>query len=198
MQGILFKSEMTLANLNGLKSRTSRTRGLHKINENPDEWTYSGEQYGLHIFDSAEERIAIRCPYGKVGSELYGKETYQYLDSKHIFYKAGKEDQIFKWRSPMMMPEWASRYHIILEKIIAQRIQEISEDDCKKEGCRLSAWYQPTKNEKDDINYSGGLYPCYKNGFANLWDSINGKTYPWSKNCWVWGLYYRVVRKEVK
>ncbi len=38
MQGILFKPDMTLANLEGRKTRTSRTRGLKKINGNPGEW----------------------------------------------------------------------------------------------------------------------------------------------------------------
>jgi len=30
-----------------------------------------------------------------------------------------------------------------------------------------------------------------------LWDSINGKKYPWEDNPWIWALSFNVV-KEVK
>jgi len=35
-----------------------------------------------------------------------------------------------------------------------------------------------------------------KLAFHALWDSINRSTYPWSMNPWVWGLYYRIIKKE--
>lgn len=200
MQGILFKPEMTLANLKGLKTRTSRTRGLKKINENPGEWElfavpsqFTRGWWFRNIKDQADF-ISVNCPFGQIGSELYGKETYQtgYAlggedeNGKRvdIIYKAGYEHKLydFKWKSPMMMPEWASRYHIILNKIIVQRIQEISEEDSQKEGI----------TERTRLP---GYDPMYAMTFMILWDSINGKTYPWSSNPWVWVLYYRVEKK---
>lgn len=199
MQGILFKPEMTLANLKGLKTRTSRTRGLQKINENPDNWTLEYEELGTFYFvpkDKSCIATMVKCPFGQVGSELYGKETY-WEDSGDLYYKSDyplRFEGVYQdkpmnmvldnshWKSPMMMPEWASRYHIILEKIIVQRIQEISEDDSQKEGVVLSELYE-SKGEG------------YKIEFINLWDSINYKTYPWSSNPWVWVLYYRVEKK---
>jgi len=207
MMGLLFKDSMTLANLREVnpKSRTSRTRGLKRINENPGEWTYSGEIHPdmfstFHKFINIKtnKSLWIKCPFGKVGDILYGKETYsvdKLWDDKKpseidhnafVFYHADTSKKplwVGRTRSAMMMPETASRYHIILDKIIAQRIQEISVEDIIKEG--LST----TLREHDAC--------CdLKKQWITLWDSINGKTYPWKMNVWVWGLYYRVVKKE--
>lgn len=231
MNGILFKSEMTLANLNGLKNRTSRTRGLKKINENPDEWELVAVfQDGKARFynKQTQEDITLKCPYKGFNSELYGKETWRIgnlADANDddfyigVDYRAGgylrqdvDESTYMKyfepnfspseydpWKSPMMMPEWASRYHIILDKIIAQRIQEITPEDCIKEGIQKVGTNQNGIDYYQDYSKTsigGWLLPYVS--FISLWDSINGKTYPWSKNCWVWGLYYRVVKKEGK
>lgn len=32
--------------------------------------------------------------------------------------------------------------------------------------------------------------------FCDLWDSINGKTYPWASNPWCWVLSFRNVAQE--
>lgn len=213
MQGLLFKSEMTLANLREInpKSRTSRVKGLQKINENPGEWTLVSvfeifKDNGLGMCTKAQfskkklnfdghDLFMATCPYGKVGDTLYGKETYDLLMNtqktaiEKVIYKADYPKEALEdescdfgpWRSPMMMPERASRYHIILEKIIAQRIQEITPEDCIKEG----------------IDIDNSVSPLFMiNTFSGLWDSINGSTYPWSMKAWVWVLYYRVVKKE--
>jgi len=87
-----------------------------------------------------------------------------------------------------MMPEWASRYHIILEKIVCQRIQDITEEDCVKEGCPEIM----LKSAKRGV--FNAVIPSF--WFETLWDSINLKRgYGWSFNPWAWGLYYRVVKK---
>lgn len=195
MQGLMFKPDLTIANLEGRKTRTSRMKGLKYINEDPDQWSYIGNPYGMFNFDSAEERVSIRCPFGQVGSELYGKETFQTgyaLGGQDengrridVIYKAGNTDKFYdlKWRSPMMMPESASRYHIILEKIVFQRIQEITEADSRAEGVL------------PDLTKNTDGWRTLIDDFRKLWDSIN---HNWDSNPWVWGLYYRVVKKEGK
>lgn len=229
---------MTLANLNGLKSRTSRTRGLNEINQDPNKWelkhlSLNGEANFQHI--TSYKNIILRCPYGKVGDTLYGKETYyQYgFWATTGILKSGKSEWTFvsDWKHPiyycdtlpknikilngfattlgyykrsaMMMPERASRYHIILEKIIYQRIQSITVEDIIREG--LS-----TKLREHDACCD------LKKQWITLWDSINAKPkkiitpthkpitildvnspYSWKSNPWVLALYYRVVKKEI-
>lgn len=231
MQGIMFKAEMTLANLGGRKTRTSRTRGLDKINENPDEWELVStfEDVGEypefnHKFAAqfhnlkTDELVKIRCPFGWLGSELYGKETYCIVDSQ-VAYKASTDEDGercrkelgYKWSSPMMMPETASRYHIILSKIIAQRIQDISGEDIVKEGIEIFGWeYAESEDDSGDKflywDYSqlhkdppkwASSCECAHDIFSSLWDSINLKSgHGWEKNEWVWGLYYKVRLKS--
>ncbi len=195
MQGILFKPEMTLANLKGLKSRTSRLYGLKEINKNPDLWevtpTLDTGTFYFYKKGNIEDGVRIRCPYGKVGSELYAKETYCIVDNQ-VAYKVSTDADAercrielgYKWSSPMMMKEIHSRYHIILNKIIAQRIQDISEEDCKKEGIEIKA---PILQ---------GIL-TFKMKYHSLWDSINHKTgHGWNKNEWVWGLFYDMKLKD--
>ena len=208
MNGIMFTSFMTLANLGGRKSRTSRCKGLDKINMCPNRWEHFGfDESGRFSFrfKGGDQIINIRCPYGGIGSELYGKETYwQYgwwdntfgshmfvpIHSKPIYYcnTLPKDVEVLKGftshegyykRSAMMMPETASRYHIILNGIGCQRIQSISHKDITAEG--LGDGYT-------DIGWNYA--------FGQLWNSINGKTHPWSRNDWVFYYYYEVKKKE--
>jgi hypothetical protein len=208
----MFKPDLTLANLEGRKTRTSRCKGLDKINEHPDKWVVDFVEelnIGDAWFSNTTTMRKIKCPYGVVGSELYGKETYWQYGywkengvsksgktawsfvpdwSQRIWYaeeksfhcwEHGREMPGYYKRSAMMMPERASRYHIILTGIGVQRIQSISHKDITAEG--LGDGYT-------DIGWNYA--------FGQLWDSINLKTHPWSSNPWVWYLYYTVKKKE--
>ena len=37
-----------------------------------------------------------------------------------------------------------------------------------------------------------------RNNFKALWDSINGKKYPWDSNPWVWVIKFKVIKKRNK
>ena len=74
------------------------------------------------------------------------------------------------------MPRWASRITLQVTVVGVERVQEITREDCQKEG---SHW--PT--DEDD-----------EGGFINLWDSINAKRgYGWAVNPWVWVVEFRWV-----
>lgn len=215
MQGILFKPDLTLANIEGRKSRTSRTRNLQKINEYPDEWQLVAVfQDGKARFynKTTKEDITLKCPYGGYANELYCKETYKVvdadlrdLDKDFQRTKVEYSDGNTKWllrpkdkyivipdknHSAMMMPAWASRYHIILEKIDCQRIQSITDSDCIKEGI---------------LQYGNNfaLYPIYHNNpqtttspresFKSLLDTVNPDN--WNRNLYNWVLHYRIILK---
>jgi len=212
MQGLMFRPQLTLANLELKKTRTSRTKGLNKINENINDWILNGTRHEVGLDykgDFRRDFIAtfsnsktceisdIVCPYGGMGSELYCKETYAILSDKKVIYKVdqigGKcldlEGSEVRWKSPMMMPEWASRYHIILEGIGVQRIQSITPEDCMREGIdtESEAYCLAENHSNAGVNVSPPYYT-----FSVLWDSIN---HNWGSNLWSWFLYYRVKIK---
>jgi uncharacterized protein YhfF len=77
----------------------------------------------------------------------------------------------------------ASRITLEITNVRVERLNEISEEDAKAEGV------PPIWLEDDD-----NLIPphdSYREGFAELWDKINGKKHPWSSNPWVFVIEFR-------
>jgi hypothetical protein len=82
-------------------------------------------------------------------------------------YKAGRN----QWNSPFFMPKWAARLWLEVTDVKVERLQEISVPDAKAEG----VWSV--------------------SALADLWDSINGKKYPWKSNPWVWAYTFKKVER---
>ncbi len=78
----------------------------------------------------------------------------------------------------IFLPRLDSRITLEVTDVRVQRLQEISEDDARAEGCTgLPDVVDVTPREE----------------FERLWDSINGKRAPWESNPWVWAISFRRV-----
>lgn len=154
----------------------------------------------------------FKCPYGQVGDRLWVRETWKTgkgLDNlppklsgeKSPFqYKAdmttirGKDVTKYspwgKWRPSIFMPRWASRITLEITDIRVQRVQEITEEDAIAEGIAKQEYidYKPNSQFGNDLKTVQTI-----TFFAGLWDSINGKKYPWASNPWVWAISFKVV-----
>ena len=86
-----------------------------------------------------------------------------------------------RWRPSIHMPRWASRITLEITNVRVERLQDISEEDAKAEGCRI--W----KGVPGDGEMSA------TQAFVRLWDSINGKKpgRTWRDNPWVWVIEFR-------
>ena len=77
------------------------------------------------------------------------KETFIYRDEDAVIYKLDgtekfKSGEIIKnfanvescggWRSPLFMPEWASRKKFTIKDLWPERLQDITEVDAKAKG----------------------------------------------------------------
>jgi hypothetical protein len=130
-----------------------------------------------------------RCPYGRPGDRLWVRET---------LYR--KPDAYFGWgyqtdgtpvggylKYPkrvvpsIHMPRWASRITLEIVAVRVERLQEISEDDARAEGCRHDAV----------VNVRNGK-PTLLVKYRDLWESINGPG-SWDANPWVWVISFRRV-----
>ena len=86
------------------------------------------------------------------------------------------------------MPRWASRITLSVLSVRAERLQEITEEDAKKEGVF----------DGGCLN-CGGTQPCgcdnpvpdARDSFIWIWDSINGKKHPWLSDPWVWVVEFK-------
>lgn len=94
-------------------------------------------------------------------------------------WKPGKSP--CRFRSARFMPRAASRITLEITNIRVERLQEISEPDVEKEGV-LPIKPRPSGVSRED--------------FQSLWNSINGKKYPWDSDPWVWIIEFKKIGGE--
>ena len=82
-----------------------------------------------------------------------------------------------KWKPSIHMPRWACRTVVELTEIRVERLQDITEEDAKAEGCAPSA----------PLKLADGK--PFRTAFRLLWESINGKG-SWDLNPFVWVLTF--------
>lgn len=224
-KGICFTEPLFHKVLKGEKTQTRRIINPEPIIKNDwfireiEGWKNSPFGVVSKYSDCEPERFEIMQllkPKYKVGEIVYLKEPYilyqeEYQESKtsqsgiQYAYKfgnhlsieeiTGKSDS--KWKNKLFMPESAARYFIEITAVRAERLQDISEEDCMKEGIEYSPEAVP-------VGYPFGVEFPYNNGFHNyttakeayaaLINKINGKG-TWEKNPFVWVYDFRLIEK---
>lgn len=140
-------------------------------------------------------------PKIQIGEIFYARETY-WIDPvfkddplKGIYYKADpdfyKKDMI-KWKSSMFMSEKYARLFCKCTDVKAERAQDISEEDAKKEG--VKPWIPDIELYPGCIEEYKARGGSYRNGFHDIWISINGQK-SWDSNPWVWAYTFERVEK---
>jgi len=180
-----------------------------------------GEQYPSPqiYWGAADEREDYPCPYGQPGDRLWVRETWNYewagrAEVNRVRYFAGGYNEDVpqnypypraregKWRPSIHMPRWASRITLEITAVRVERLQDISETDAATEGCALARWYQPCglpESAQQNLGATGQVWNetwdagCYRNGFATLWERINGRG-SWAANPWVWVVEFRRIQ----
>lgn len=180
---ILFSAPMMRANLAGVKDVTRRiVKRAHII--------------------TTDDRIGVtdaKCPYGSPGDVLWARETWgasvdfrgnvlvRYAaDDSARFAVAGVADAsmcepVRRWKPSIHMPRWACRFTAPVVSVRIERLQEITEEDCAREGIAT--------------HFNGHAISGLRYEYAALWDSINGEG-SWAANPWVWRIEYRNPHKE--
>lgn len=216
--GLMFKPDMILAYLDERKNQTRRcTKSLQVVNEDPDAWDliFTPRNPGTRFvsFGHKTERTNIKhikMPYGGIGDQLYFKETWrawedprngedfiQYRADNEIIspvkfgwdttkrddwdYLVGKFD---KWQSSMFMPFKVARIrNVPITRVRVERLHDLTEADAQNEGCSI-------------VGAKDRQPPLAIRRYIELWNSINGKTLPWSKNPWVWVYEFPFYQKK--
>lgn len=142
-------------------------------------------------------KVTLKPRYN-VGEILYLKEPYFILESKQIeyryeptFFLEGCVMPKWQWKNKLFMPASAARHFIKITAVRAERLQDISNEDCIKEGIVFDG--SVYSNGLDNIQY---LEP--RAAYKALINSIDGKD-TWDNNPWVWVYDYELIdRKEVQ
>jgi hypothetical protein len=82
------------------------------------------------------------------------------------------------------MPRWASRITLRITDIRVERLQNISEEDAKAEGCE-----SPLTGAEAPAAGPGVFLADERTSFAILWNKINGPG-AWDENPWVWAISF--------
>lgn len=148
-------------------------------------------------------KVTLKPRYN-VGEILYLKEPYFILESKQIeyryeptFFLEGCVMPKWQWKNKLFMPASAARHFIKITAVRAERLQDISNEDCIKEGIEEEL---NIHNGKQWSTYCNGThsFDTPREAYKALINSIDGKN-TWDNNPWVWVYDYELIdRKEVQ
>ena len=159
--------------------------------------------YGMPV-RGYDNQIGIKDnkPRYKVGETVYLKEPYYVsnLMVKTTEYKYGSDLPVetinrVKWKNKLFMPAKYARYFIKINAVRCERLQDISDEDCFKEGVIKCKYF-------DEIFYSVPLSNNFKQytktpryTFSFLIDSISGRG-TWDSNPYVWVYEFTLISKS--
>ncbi len=167
------------------------------------------------------ERVGEVCPYGGPGARLWVREVWRAWErpSDGVGGVLFRADNAFvrikptraaadlwieaydnglhgaRWRSPIFMPRWASRFVLDLVEVRAERVQSISEPDAIAEGVHElwlqqgepGAWW--TLDDKAETPLHARTPVA---AYARAWDAIHGAG-AWARTDWVWVLTFKLA-----
>jgi hypothetical protein len=204
---ILFSGPMVRAILEGRKTQTRRVVkpqpvGNQRIVEGAAHLTVGmnpADDGGVwYATDCVNPGTEIRCPYGVPGDRLWVRETWAARSdcepgtakAKHyLMYRAEGGDPADpmnwhdwggRWRPLIHMPRWACRLVLEITSVRVERLQDITDEDARKEGVAITDYYAMSRHP-------------HRSSFIDLWDSIYGT---WNLNPYVWVVEFRKVEDK--
>lgn len=187
---ILFDTQMVRAILSGEKTQTRRLfkSPLSKAMEPALEIWQDGCEWIARSKNGKCYKQPITCPWGNTGDLLWVKETWAPALGD-IAYKADYSKQVLSepgnkgvWHPSIHMPKTASRIWLKITDIKAERIQSVSEEDAKAEGCGAAKIYGFS-----EIGQSN-----FREGFFAKWITIYGIE-SYYENPWLWAIKFHRI-----
>jgi len=175
VKSISFNGAMIRAILDGRKTQTRRRVKV--------QWCQSAEA----LMRQAQFDPAYKCPYGVAKDRLWVSETWRVRGGREYEYQQHQPSCVYRsdvdavgylcneWRPSIHMPRWASRITLEITGIRVERLQDITEEDAKKEGVTITEYYAMSRHP-------------HRSAFIDLWDSIYSN---WDANPWVWVVEFR-------
>lgn len=226
---MLFGATMVRALLEGRKTQTRRIFKLPKalasccpsphrvhVPHNGSDAVFAHCYMRVDCCEACDSTGArLLCPYGALGDHLWVRETFSHqphLNAK-AYYRATDPLVDVKWKPSIFMPRSASRITLEITAVRVERLQDITEEDARAEGCAYEVpsfgswaagcqpmpaeWYALPEDEK-------WLPRWFPNGsdqmkgrqrrinYISLWESIHGPG-SWDQNPWVWVIAFKRV-----
>ncbi len=186
-----------------IKSQPDNIRSFNRVLGNTPDYELSEKPWtpepAYHFFMHEGKYLKPRY---KVGETVYLKEPYiitgqtyeyEYLHENKTDIACIKRNGGYK--NKLFMPEKYARYFIKITNVRAERLQDISEEDCIKEGIKVgrcgneSKWMKAFYVEGDNQPYITA-----RRAYEMLINKINGKD-TWQSNPWVWVYEYELIKQ---
>jgi hypothetical protein len=152
------------------------------------------QEAGPEIFGAwwRDGESGCKCPYGKPGDRLWVRETwglqvrsYGGGTGEHIVFRATAPDAIYcksasgqeypvKWRPSIHMRRHSSRILLEITDVRVERLQDISADQCRREGYPADRQAETGGSDMDAWLW-----------FRDLWQQINGPESFGDQRVWV-------------
>lgn len=185
MKKIMFNDRygLTKAVLSGYKTVTRR---IMNRQPDPDDIAYmEPKDYPCQPPYKVGEIVAVAQCYADIHSELmigdFGDGCYDSFKNAVVHDKAG-------WRNKMFVRADLMPHQIRITSVRPERLQNITDEDCLKEGVRFV--------ENSDGHFSNGMSDGYTtpiSAFAALIDEISGRRI-WERNPFVWRIEFKLVK----
>ena len=189
MKKIMFNDAygLTQATIEGRKKNTRRAEFTAEeqqvLNEADD--VYMDGDYVVAHFDSVEDvRFGTRY---KLGEVVAVAQSYAAIPG------LGNMADTSGWRNKMFTKAEMMPFRIRITGIRVERLQDISDEDCIKEGVRVvlpDFAIQPTLYE-----VAGLMWATPRQAFAALIDKVSGRG-TWASNPWVVAYEYKLVKQQ--
>lgn len=216
---ILFNTEMVKAILDGRKTQTRRVVNKEYLDmaDIDDNNIYVPREDGGYV-----NILNMTWSKYKVGDVLYVRETFNTfsnitMDNEvGVIYKADNKEVILpcnrdyeceyvfndKWKPSIHMPKKYARIFLKVTNVGVERLQDISDEDCIKEGI-----VEVTKDNQvfkfciyDKKDYSSTPWQDMPKNpqevYKNLWNSTAKDGYKWEDNPYVFVYEFERIEKQ--
>ena len=153
---------------------------------------FSDNTTAISQFDFCE-KVAVAQRY----SDIFAPDKVLYR-SVGDGYREGRADAQKGWDNKMFVAPNLMPHYIGIDKVRCERLQDISEEDCMKEGIKqvdsASIIFADMFYFYCDYGQSvAGYYNTAREAFADLIDKVMGKG-TWESNPWVWVYEFTLIQ----
>ena len=206
MQKIMFNNQygLTRAAIDGTKTNTRRgckdmSTGEPILSADVVSWRFYPDE-NLVEFIMTDGSVKVAVPQYKVGEVVAIAQSYKDVLEQMIDAKGGygeEENAFFElykdtpgWNNKMFVKADLMPHRIRITDIKVERLQDISDEDCLKEGIfdTMSNRIYHYKYPNSPRNY---INPS--EAFAALIDKVSGRG-TWKRNPWVFAYSYELVK----
>ncbi|WP_337037778.1 MULTISPECIES: hypothetical protein [Pseudescherichia] len=201
-RGMIFNAEMVRAILDGRKTQTRRIMKNQPAELPSSPVSITRIDTGFQWYANDGVSSVFTCPFGQPGDRIWVREAFRVMgcatDVARLMYKASERNSFTestrtvpvasctkqpsqKWTPSIHMPRWASRILLEITDVRVERLNSISEEDARAEGCAGGHDSIP------DYHYSATPHEH----FRHVWTSIYGEE-SWS-SAWVWVIEFKRV-----